>query len=307
MTTEPHAQDSSAIFSLHELLELEEKRLADEASERQRRQDDRRRAEEDRIRRQREAEQAEILRAQQQAEEKARRQREEDARLAAMREAILADQKAEKARQAQAQEEAQRLDHERRLAQINADSAARRMRRALIGVSLGAAALIAGSFGLYFGKIKPDADQRAALAASDATEQRAIALKAQHDADEARQKLEELNIELQKARNPVERAQVQERINTVTRTLAPQRTQPLATGKSGPDTAAPPCEKGDPMCGLRHLSYVDKTARISTDRDLVGRLFRGKTRAVHDACQATRRAFSSQHAIRDQDHRQLSD
>jgi hypothetical protein len=249
MTTEPHAQDSSAIFSLHELLELEEKRLADEANERQRRVDEKRRAEEDRLRRQREAEQAEMLRVQKEAEDKARRQREEEARLAAMREAILADQKAEKDRQSHAAKEAQRLDHERRLAQITADGAARRLRRALVGVTLGAVTLVAGGFGLYFGKIKPDADQRAALAASDATEQRALAQKAQRDADESRRQLDELNIELQKAKSPTERTQIQERINTVTRTLPAtgvRTPKPPTDTTKGP--TAPPCPKGDPMC-----------------------------------------------------------
>jgi colicin import membrane protein len=143
------ARESSVVFSLNELMALEEQRLAEEAAAREAaiaaeaaRARAERRAAEEAAERRRLAEEA--------AEEEARRlelQRatEERARLDALRAAELA--KAERAVEAQARLEALALaqEHERKLAALKADRNARRLKFALVGnvVALFASAAVA--------------------------------------------------------------------------------------------------------------------------------------------------------------------
>jgi colicin import membrane protein len=191
-------RDNSVLFSLNQLLNLHEEtvRAEEEAA--------RARIEAERVARQeaarREAEAA-LAKARAEAERIAREEaarREETARLEALRLAEVERARAEVEAQARLEMMRKADEHERALAALREDDKKKRLKRALISCVVGAAALIGGVAGLYFGKLKPEQDARLANQAAEveATREEAAKLRAKVDADgkrmdETTRKLEE--------------------------------------------------------------------------------------------------------------------
>lgn len=148
------------MFTLQELMSIEEQRCDEEQRAREMLEADRRAAAEKARQAAIEAERVALA-----AAEDRRRQAAAEARDAELRaranEALVAAQAAaviEKARAEARLEELKAIQaHERSVAEIQAAAAKSKARRALVGVSVGLALLLAGGAGLYFGKIRPDA------------------------------------------------------------------------------------------------------------------------------------------------------
>jgi colicin import membrane protein len=247
-------RESSVLFSLNQLMHLEQQRVREEDEGRRRAIEASERARLD-AERQRAVEQEERIRAEeerQRAEEAARREEEvrhEAIRVAAREKArIEAEQRARIAEMELAQK------HERDLAAVQQDAQKRRLQRTLIIGGALAVALLGGGAGLYFGKLQPEAEraqreQAAQIAKSEAglTAAKDAYDKAVRDADTALTALRAANDEAArlKAQQAVDAAN-QLKIAAKGRLTGVQRT---AGGKTtGGDGCV--CEHpGDPMCG----------------------------------------------------------
>ena len=241
------ASESSAIISLQELMRIEEQRLHQEEAERIARLEAKRQAEEAHRARQQQEQAAREEEERREREARARREREETARVEAMRQALIEQERIKAERQALQDQEALRLAHEREQARILQQSDARKLRRLLLGVSLGAAAVIAGGLGLYLGKIRPEAEARAAQAAQATREaqQRLDEYRASSATNE--EEVARLQRLLHEARTPKQQASVQQEIKNLPRTSPHQPPSPAPVRTPTPASKAP-CPVGDPLC-----------------------------------------------------------
>lgn len=241
------SHESSAIVSLQELMRIEEQRLHQEEMERVAQAEAVRLAKEAADERRRAEEEQRLAQERESRAEEARKEREQAARMEAMRQALIEQERIKAERQAQQAEEALRLNHEREQAKILQQSEAKKLRRMLVGVSLGAATLIAGGLGLYFGKIKPDAEAQQARIQQE-TEAAQAALDAARRTNTSNQEeLTRLQKELNEARTPQENATVREKIEQLPR----QPNRPIVAPPTKTTTTTgtkPPCPVGDPLC-----------------------------------------------------------
>lgn len=211
--TEP----SSVLFSLGELMRLEEQRVTDEqrqadaaraAAERARREADERAAAEQLAR-------LEAERARREAEERAAR--EEAARLEAMRAAAVERARIEAEERARMTAVAAVQEHEKSLVALREDASKKRLSRWLGGSIAAAVLLAAGSAGLYFGKIQPEAQAR--------QRETAVALA------EAKEELERTRRELEEREGAVARLQAERDAATDERKRAELAAQIVAEEK----------------------------------------------------------------------------
>jgi colicin import membrane protein len=244
-------QESSVLFSLKELMNLEEDRIRQEDQDRQRQVDDDRRRQEDEERRLR-------------AEEERRRQeearkREEDTRLEAIRAAEIEKKRIEAERAAQLEAMSKQQEHARQLAMIEQDKGKKKLRNTLMAVGLGSVVVIGGGLGLYFGKVKPEADRLAAVKEQERQEAIASAERAQHEAKEAQASVAKLMEDLKGAKDEATRKELEARLKEAQDTLAnkgkvggPRVGGPLpaAAGAKPAGGGKGGCPPGDPLCGL---------------------------------------------------------
>ncbi len=243
-------RESSVLFSLNQLMSLEQQRIREEeeAAKHKLEAEQSARLEADlRVRAEQEA-RLQAEEARRRADESARR--EEAAKLEAIRLAeiesarVAAEQRARIALIEQAQR------HERDMAALAGDGQKKRLKRALVLGSVLAVALFGAAGGVYFGKIQPEAEraeleQRAKLASIE----EALA-RARTDAERTDQKMREAQAAVAKAQSEAERIKAEQTLAAATRakddaqkTL--QRVQPLK--KNTPDCI--PCKyPGDPLC-----------------------------------------------------------
>jgi len=245
-------RESSVLFSLKQLMTLEQDRVHEEDLAA------RTRAEAEAVAR-REAEleararQEALLRAEdaRRREQEAVR-REQEARLQAIRLGEIERARIEALQKAHIDQLAQAQEHERRMAELEHDGQKRRLKRALIAGAVLTASIFGGGAALYFGSIRP---------AAEAEQQR------EHDAVVAREaRVEELKVELGRANAAADRA-----LQALTQTKgdadraraerdsaeakkALDQAQKNLSGATRPSVAEkkPPCRPcayaGDPMC-----------------------------------------------------------
>lgn len=196
------SKESSVLFNLKELMNLEEDRVKTEEDERRRREEEERRRREEEIRRRREEEEAR-LRAEEEARVEAERlAREEEERV--LRERREHEVRVQMEMEARARaEEAERLhNQERALAEIEA-----KKRKGVPPWVFGVIALlvIGGGAGVYYGVIVPQREAQAALQRqieemhAEATEAQAALAAAQQSGASA-EEIQRLQDELAQAR-----------------------------------------------------------------------------------------------------------
>jgi colicin import membrane protein len=160
MRNAAQGESSSVLFSLGELMKLEEQWIEEEhqrasasraAAERARDEAEARAAHEQRVRIQ--AEEA-------RREAEARASREEGARLEAMRAAAVERARVEAEERARLAAMTAAQEHEKSLVALREDASKKRLSRWLGGSIAAAVLLAAGGLGLYFGKIQPEAEAR---------------------------------------------------------------------------------------------------------------------------------------------------
>ena len=240
-------RESSVLFSLRSLMDIESDRVNAEERERAAREQQEREALERQRRLELEAERQRII------GEEQRRAREQAARDAAAAHSAIAREAAlTRARietQAQAQREAleKQREHELRMAAISEGSRRRRDRLLLFGSNAVLLTILVVACGIYFGKVAPEVAEREAqlnrLVAAEgerADAARRLARQAGEEVAALEVALDRKQSELREAESRSPRGAVVETKPDVPRT--PRREA------SPPPTTTRPCPAGDPLC-----------------------------------------------------------
>ncbi|HKQ68124.1 MAG TPA: hypothetical protein VJT73_02230 [Polyangiaceae bacterium] len=246
-------KESSVLFSLKELMNLEEDRIKQEDDDKKRRADAEVQARLDAERRAREQEQARLQGEEERRRNDELRQREEAARIEAIRHAEIEKARVEAEQRGRIESMTKQQEHERHLTSLKQDEHKKKLQR-MVGISVGAAAiLLIGGVGFYLGKIKPEAEARD-RAAQVALEQRAEETKRLQQALEAStQKVNDLVAQLSSAQDEKTRAELKAKLAE-----EQKKQQAFAQRAGGGGSPAKPasegskkpcnCQPGDPLC-----------------------------------------------------------
>ncbi len=240
-------RESSVLFSLKSLMDIESDRVQAEERARNAREKAERAAQERQRQLELEAERQRIILEEQ------RRAREQAARdEAAAREAIIREAAITRARieaQALAQREAteREREHEARMAAIREVHRRRRDRVLWIGSNGVLAAILAVGLGVYFGKVGPDTAQREAQLNRLISAEGERADTAERLARQSEEKVSTLETRL--ARTQSELREARDRLARPSAVPPTQRRRGSHGGPQPTPAAAPtPCSDGDPLC-----------------------------------------------------------
>jgi colicin import membrane protein len=246
------ARDSSVLFSLNQLLGIEQERQREEEAQRAKKFADEEalRLATERSRREEEAQRVAAEEARRRADES--RIREELARAEALRVGAVERARAEAEQKARMEALALTQEHERRLAGVVQDASKKRLERLLIGGALIAVVVIGGGAGLYFGKIAPENQQRLA-------EQSALLAKKEAERDALSRDLARESDRVKKAEEDLLKAKDQAALAKATRALDDAKTAEAqakerrggaaGSAKPPPKKAVCDCDPRDPACG----------------------------------------------------------
>ena len=236
-------REESVSFSLRELQDLEEDRIAREKRDASERELARVHAKEDAARRE-----AETLAAKERAEHDARedqrrRDLEELARREAMQKAIVEQARIEVDAKTRSQERDRERQHELELARLRTQQGQTKP-GIVIGASLSSALFVlAGAFAIYLGVLKPSSEARIVALTDMATRADARATDAERRIEEQNKRIASLSEDLRVAREtkPIEPS---------TKPQGPTTKQP--NRPHGPQPSSQPkrtgCDPKDPMC-----------------------------------------------------------
>lgn len=245
-------RESSVLFSLNQLMKLEQDRVHEEdlaARDRAEAEAAARREAEQRARAQEEATRC--------AEEARRRaeaavRREQEARLQAIQLGELERARVEALQKAHIDQLAQAQEHERRMAALAQDAQKRRLTRALIAGAALTVSIFGGGAGLYFGSVRPavEAERQREHEAALAREARVEELKAELGranaaADRALQALTETKSDADRARAERDAAEARRALDQAQKNLSGVARAPVADRKQ---VCRPCAYAGDPMC-----------------------------------------------------------
>lgn len=246
-------RESSVLFSLNQLMHLEQQRVREEDDARRRAFEAAERARLDAELRRR-AEQEERIRveeARRLAAEAARR--EEAVRHEAIRLAALEKARIEASRRAQIAILSQEQKHERDLAALRQDAQKRRLQRTLILGGALAVLLLGGGAGLYFGKLQPEAEQAQREQAAQLAQSEASLTAAKDAYDKATRDEGAALAALRLANDEAARLKAQQAVDAANQQkLAAKGRLSGAQKATGRKTSGGGCvceHPGDPMCG----------------------------------------------------------
>ena len=246
-------KESSVLFSLKELMNLEEQRIQEEEADRERRTREEmerklaseraaRDAEERRLRDEEEARRLEEL-----------RRREESTRLDAIRQGEIEKARTEAEHRARMEAMASQQAHEHQLAIVSTDTSKKRL-QLIVGI-VTAVLLIGGiGGGLAWKKSAEEADRKAAAMAADAKAKEEEFLRLKREFEEKQEEQRSLQQRLESAKDEVERAKLEADLSKKRKEVAAagQRVSGGGGGgeKAGGGGAAKPCNcpPGDPLC-----------------------------------------------------------
>ncbi len=247
-------KESSVLFSLKELMNLEEDRIRQEEDERKRRAEAEVQARLEAERRAREQEQARLQAEEERRRSDEQRKKEEAARLDAIRHAEVEKARVEAEQRARLEAMSRQQEHQLQLAGFEHDEHKKKLQRvATFGVGGGAILLIGGLF-LYFGKIKPESEARENATRQALVQQAEESKKLQKQLDEQMQRVNDLMGQLSTAQDDKTRAELQKKIADAQRAATNiQKRQHAPGGGGGDDTPSKPkapcnCQPGDPLC-----------------------------------------------------------
>lgn len=241
-------QESSVLFSLKELMTIEEDRIKTEEEDRQKQEQDEQARREEEERRRREEEQARIAAEEQRRREEEQRAREEATRLEAIQRAELEKAQADAENKARLEAMTAQQQHERQLAALHQDKGKKKLR---IGLIVGAVVVVLGGSTAGYFWYQSNQEAQARIAAQQAEQER---LKEERERlkrakEESDKKIAKLIDQLKSANSEADRARIQAELEAerakATRTGGALRT----VGKPGA-TPAPKkaCKPGDPLC-----------------------------------------------------------
>lgn len=241
-------KESSVLFSLQELMGLEQDRIKNEEADKQAKAQAAERARVEAERAQREAEESRIRAEEERRRMEEARAREEAARLEAIRLAEVEKARIEAEQRARLEAMAAQQQHERSLAELKHDGSKKKLRNMLIIGGVVLVAVVGGSGAYLYTK-----DQEAkALAAAQAAERAQLdeeKRKLEAEKREAQAKIDNLSAQLTSAKDEATRAKIQAEID------AAKAAQAAPKGGGGPikpaggaKTGGSKCTPGDPLC-----------------------------------------------------------
>jgi colicin import membrane protein len=248
-------KESSVLFSLKELMNLEEDRIRQEENDRQKQIASAEQARLDIERRAREEEEARIRAEEDRRRQEESRLREESARLDAIRTAEVEKARLEAENAARAEAMKRQQEHERQIHAISHDEGKKKLRNTAIGVgALLVVALVGGGFAIFKqSKEREESEARHMAQIAQQTAEREALTRKLEEQNAAVKGLED---SVANAKSEVERAAAREKLAAAQRQAAATRDAiPLAGGgrkaNAGPGAAPKPactCTPGDPLC-----------------------------------------------------------
>jgi colicin import membrane protein len=249
-------KESSVLFSLKELMSLEEDRIRSEEAERTAAAAAAEKARVDAERAARDAEEHRIRAEEERRRLEDQRSREEAARLEAIRVAEIEKARIDAEGRARMEAMAAQQAHERNLAAIKQDESKKSLRKTLIGII--AAVVVVGGLATFL-VVKNYQDNQARIAAQ-AEEQRQLAdekAKLQEQAKAAQAKIDGLLSQLSSAKDDATRLALQKQLQDEQQkqqdALSAKKTGgggPRSGAAASPGGSKPPCNctPGDPLC-----------------------------------------------------------
>ena len=242
-------KESSVLFSLKELMSLEEDRIRSEEAEKAAAAAAAQKARMEAERQAREAEEARMRAEDERRRIDEARAREEAARLEAIRQAEVEKARVEAEQRARLEAMAAQQQHEHKLAQLTHDESKKKLRKTLMAIAI-AVPVVAGGAGYFiYDNYKQN---QAKIAAQEAEGRRLAEEKAKLDAQlkEQAAKVEGLLNQLSSAKDEATRLALQKQIEEAqekTKALKGSGGGARPTGGSG---ASKPCncQPGDPLC-----------------------------------------------------------
>jgi colicin import membrane protein len=236
-------RDESVSFSLRELQDLEEERIAREKRAVIEREAAAARAKEEAARREAEAISAKEHADAAAREEQRRRENEELARREAMQKAIVEQARLEVDAKTRSQERERERQHELELARLRAQQGSTKP-GTIIGAGIGSALFVlAGAFAIHLAVLKPSSEARIAALTDMATRAEARAAEADRRSEEQNRRIAALTEDLRQAR---EAKPAEPKSPTTTRGSTGHGPAPRSTNRP---KDAPPCvDPHDPMC-----------------------------------------------------------
>lgn len=249
-------RDESVTFSLRELMQLEDDRIARERASQEARRSSEQAA---KLEAERRAEDARIAKEKADADERERarlREVEEVARREAMSRAAVEQARIEVEARTRAEEAERERMHERELARLRIEHTPRMAVGPIVGSGVAGLALaLVASVGLYAGSLKPASDRQLAERDRAVVESSERSSELSRRVDELGRVKESLEAQLRDANREI--ASLKDRAVKAPDGRAGGRANgPAASGRGTRDThrsgakegTAEPCPKGDPMC-----------------------------------------------------------
>lgn len=245
-------KDSSVLFSLKELMNLEEDRIRQEEDARRRAADEAVRAQQDAERKAREAEEARLNAMEERRRQEDLRSREEQAKLEAIRQAEIERARLDAENQARIEAMRQQQQHQLQLAAVTEDKKKKTLTMIAVGAGVLLVLLLAG--GGYAIKVQQDKQ----FATAQAAEAERAALQAKIDdlnrqAREQSEEVDKLKGAVANAKNDSDRQAAEARLreaearrSATMKTLGNVRAAPASGGAPKPPTKK--CAPGDPLC-----------------------------------------------------------
>ncbi len=250
-------KESSVLFSLKELMNLEEDRIKQEDEDKKRRAEADMRARADAERRARDQEQARLAAEEERRRTDEQRKREEAIRLDAIRQGEIEKARVEAEQRARMEALAKQQEHERHITSLKHDEHKKKLQRNLMLAVGGGALVVVGGLGLYFGKIRPEAEAREAATRAALVQQAEETKRAQQQLAETTAKVNDLLTQLSSAQDDRTRAELKAKLAEAQRAQAGAASRAASGGGSkgggGEDKPKPPkkacdCQPGDPLC-----------------------------------------------------------
>ena len=245
-------KESSVLFSLKELMNLEEDRIRGEEAEKAASTAAAEKARGDAERAARDAEEARIRAEEERRRMDELRSREEAARHEAIRQAEIEKARADAENKARLEAMNAQQQHERNLAAINQDESKKKLRNLLVGGGV-AAALILGVTGFMFYKSSQETQAREQAQAAKARQDEDDLRKLKATLEEQQHKTDSLMSQLANAKDDADRAKLQKQLDD--ERAKTDSGKPRGGGGGGPrpasggsDAPKKKCTPGDPLC-----------------------------------------------------------
>jgi colicin import membrane protein len=242
-------KESSVLFSLKELMSLEEDRIRSEEAEKAAASAAAEKARLEAERAAREAEEARIRAEDERRRMEEARSREEAARLEAIRQAEIEKARVDAEQRARLEAMAAQQQHEHKLAQLTHDESKKKLRKTLIAIAI-AVPVLGGVAGVFaYNNYK---ENQAKIAAQEAESRRLAEEKSKLDATlkEQQIKIDNLLGSLTSAKDEATRLALQKQLEEEREKQNKLRTGGGGAKPSGGGGAAKPCncQAGDPLC-----------------------------------------------------------